>query len=263
MGATIPSKAANLDDLLGSGTQEGISAIALDIMTAVDATSAINTGLGATPDDIETNSAIVVAGIYDNSGSIDGIKDGPESVCSGQRLYLNSLRGSKESGGIIMESWLINEDHPVQEFTLIENAVELVNGTNYSADGYTPLYRRTCEVLARMIAKIKIEFHQANIPCRGILLLVTDGEDADMGAPSRGRRFTAADVKKLVEEAGELLTFQFMYINDGTNPGVGQRIAESMGVKPHNVSTPSTSAHDIRQSFLMHSKSASASLGTI
>lgn len=246
----------NVDDMLKTAAQEHIfSQPVLDAIKSADLGAQIGAGLGATPEDLKAWDALLVAAVIDNSGSISMIPDGPEAVCAGHNLYVDAFKGSKQETGILLGTWLINEDEPIHPFVAAEDAVLLENGVNYHASGITPLYRRTCAVLATLGLKMQVEYAEAGCPCKGILLIVTDGRDEDYY--HTGRAFTAQHCKSMIEDLGESLIVQFMFIagNDAIDP---KQVALEMGVQPQFIMTPSASAHDIRESFDLASKSAQA-----
>lgn len=248
------SKTANVDDLLLIAEKEQVfSKMALDAIKAGDLGTQIGMGLGVVPDDLGASEATLVAAIIDNSSSIEGIPGGPEAVCAGQRLYLDAFAGSKQESGILMGTWLVNKDDPVHPFVAVQDAVRLELHKNYEARGVTPLYRRYCAVLATLGLKMQVEYLEAGCPCRGILLVVTDGRDEDIGYT--GKAFTADHCKVMTEDLGEILIAQFMFIkgNDAVDP---YQIALGMGIQDRHIITTDSDAHSIRQSFEFASKSA-------
>lgn len=246
----------NVDDMLKTAEQENIfSQPALDAIKAADLGAQIGAGLGATPDDLKAFEALLIAAIIDNSGSISGIPGGPEAVCAGQNLYIDAFRGSKQEAGILLGTWLINEDDPIHPFVAAEDVVLLENEVNYYAQGVTPLYRRTCTVLATLGLKMQVEYADAGCPCRGILLIVTDGRDEDYY--HTGKPFTAQHVKSMIEDLGENLIVQFMGIK-GNDAVDFRQVALEMGIQSQFIITPDATAHDIRDSFALASKSAQA-----
>jgi len=246
----------NVDDLLKTAAQEQIfSQPALDAIKAADLGAQIGAGLGTTPEDLKAWDALLIAAVIDNSGSISGIPGGSEAVCAGQNLYIDAFVGSKQEAGILLGTWLINKDDPIHPFVAAEDAVLLKNGVNYHATGETPLYRRTCTVLATLGLKMQVEYADAGCPCRGILLIVTDGRDEDYY--HSGKPFTAQHCKTMIEDLGESLLVQFMGIK-GNDAVDYRQIALDMGVQPQFIMTPDATAHDIRDSFDLASKSAQA-----
>lgn len=248
------SNVADVNALLQAAEEQDVfSTMSLDAIKAGDLGAQIGAGLGATPDSLKAAEAILVASIIDNSSSIDGIPNGPESVCAGQRLYLDAFGGSKQEAGILIGTWLVNQDDPVHPFVIIDGAVRLENGQNYRANGMTPLYRRTCAVLATLGVKMQIEYLEAGCACRGILLIVTDGRDEDYSGSGKG--VTADHCKAMIEDLGEILIVQFMGIKGNDNVNYEQ-IALEMGIQPQHIITPDADEHSIRAAFEFASKSA-------
>ena len=248
----------SVDDLLQTAADEAVfSQPVLDVIKAADLGAQIGAGLGATPDDLKAAEAVLVAAIIDNSGSISAIQatrgtslSGPEAVCQGQNLYVNAFRESKQEAGILMGTWLVNEDDPVHPFVSLANAVLLEHRVNYTAAGHTPLYRKTCTVLATLGLKMEVEYLEAGCPCRGILLIVTDGRNEDYDT-----KFTADHCKTMIGDLGENLIVQFMGIKSNNTIDYEQ-IALEMGIQPQHIMTPDATAHDIRAAFMFASKSA-------
>jgi hypothetical protein len=248
------SNVADVNALLQTAEEEQIfSQMSLDAIKAGDLGAQIGAGLGATPDNLKAAEAILVASIIDNSGSIAGISDGPEAVCGGQNLYLDAFGGSKQEAGLLMGTWLVNEDTPVHPFVAVSDAVRLEEGVNYRASGPTPLYRRTCAVLATLGLKMQVEYLEAGCACRGILLIVTDGRDEDYSG--RGKAITADHCRAIIEDLGEILIVQFMGI-EGNDAVDFRQIAIDMGVQDQHIITPQADPHAIREAFEFASKSA-------
>lgn len=248
------SRVADVDALLQTAEEEQVfSQVVLDAIKAGDLGAQIGAGLGATPDDLRAAEAILVAAIIDNSGSISGIPGGPAAVCGGQNLYLEAFGGSKQEAGILIGTWLVNEDDPVHPFVAVPDAVRLQAGMNYRASGMTPLYRRSCAVLATLGLKMQVEYLEAGCACRGILLIVTDGRDEDYD--TSGKAFTADHCRTMIEDLGEILIVQFMGI-EGNDAVDFRQIALEMGVQDQHIITPKADAHAIRQAFEFASKSA-------
>lgn len=248
------SKVANVDSLLQIAEEEQVfSQMSLDAIKVGDLGTQIGAGLGATPDGLKAAEAILVASIIDNSGSIAGIPNGSESVCAGQNLYIDAFEASRNEAGILMGTWLVNEDDPVHPFVAVPDAVRLENGVNYHASGITPLYRRSCAVMATLGLKMQVEYLEAGCACRGILLIVTDGRDEDYGGS--GKNITAAHCRAMIEDLGEILIVQFMGI-EGNDQVDFRQIALEMGVQDQHIITPKADPHSIRQAFEFASKSA-------
>jgi len=243
----------DLQSLLNQAAEtQVLSTQTLDIMAISDLGTQIASGLGVLPDDVKAVEPFLIALLIDDSGSIAHIKDGPNSVCFGQNLYLDAFINSKQTDGICMSTWLFNSDKPVQPFVLIKDAIRLEVGKNYSADGYTPLYRRLCASLGAMALELKVRYLQAGCAARGIILVVTDGYDEDFHS---GKKFTADMVKTIVDDLGESLLFQFMGIEGNDNVDF-HKIALDMGVQPNQIMTTRNTPHEIRELFGMASRSA-------
>jgi len=247
--------AGNVGNLLNMAGNNGtVSQEVLNLMTSMDIGAQINNGLGITPDNVASSDAILIAMILDNSGSIRAA-DAEQAVCDGQNIYVDAFSGSKAEPGIMMATWLVNEKDPVQPFVQMSQVIRLENGVNYRAIGGTPLYERICVVLSTMLLKMKSEFFDAGISCKGYLLVVSDGQDEH----SDLKKFNPKAIKKLLGELGEDFMMQFMGINGKGSYSINfEDIALEMGVQKQNIITTTTNPHDIRQGFGMGSKSAKA-----
>ncbi len=241
------------DDL---GDQEGTPVFSDDAKAlmddvAIDFGLQIDAGLGVSPDDLKAEEPLLVAFILDDSPSITDIDNGPQAVCEGHSLYLDTLGESKEKNGILIGTWLLNEDMPVHPFVALDNAPRLVVGDNYKNHGMTPLYRKVCEVLTVLNLKMQVEYFDAGCTCRAIIVIVTDGRN-EVYRVNKPR--TADECRILIEELGELAIVQFMGIDDGHTSF--RDIAMSMGVRPTQIMLPGADPHEIRVSFDLASRSA-------
>jgi hypothetical protein len=244
----MTSGTGNLDSILAGANSMG--AATLDLINAGDMGNAIQNGLGITPDDIQASSATLIAVLADDSGSIGSIRGGEQMIADGFNAYMDALKGSKDEDGIAVGTWLVsNPDMPLQPFVAISNVTRLDVGRNYRAHSGTPLYRTVCNILATLATKAQAEFYDAGVPCKCILLIITDGDDQD-----RGSQFTAARCATLIRDMGEGLIVQFMGIDDGRTDF--RQIARDMGINDNQVVVPGFNAHDIRQAFAMASRSA-------
>jgi len=209
----------------------------------------IQAGLGTCVDDLPITESALFASIVDNSGSINGIKGGQESVCAGQNLYLDTLRGSKNQG-VMVGQWLINQKEPLHGFLPVEEAHNLVVGLNYSAAGDTWLYYQTFAVLSTIVAKIQ-EFSDAGVPSRAVLCIITDGRDEDY--THAGNRVSAKNVSNLINDLRENLLVFFMGIAGNED---FHEIAKAMGIQKQFVLTPGDDEHELRKAFEMVSRSS-------
>jgi hypothetical protein len=255
MSSTVST--ANVSQLLHNAKDEGlVSQAAAAVLEVPDLNAQIQAGLGTPPEDVDASETLVVGMIIDNSGSIDGITDGPEAVCEGQNAVIDALNESKQTNGILVGTWLIDADSPVHPFVKLDQCVRLEDGKNYAAVGGTPLYRRMVAVLGTVLAKMQ-EFAEAGVMCRGVLMVVTDGYDEDYGPASR--RLTAKDCKRLIDDLNENMIVLFMGIQDADphRRSVNfYEIAEEMGIPERNVMTPDNTKSEIRKAFAVASQSA-------
>lgn len=254
----MSSSTVNVDDLLANAADEGlVSATATAVLSVPDINAQIQAGLGTPPEEVDASEVVVVGIIIDNSGSIGGIDGGEEAVCEGQNTVIDALDESKQKGGILVGTWLINEDKPVHPFVALDSTIRLKNGDNYYASGGTPLYRRFVTVAGTVLAKMQ-EFAEAGVMCRAVLLVVTDGYDEDFATTAR-KKVTAADCARLVKDLDENMVVLFMGIQD-KDPDLRSvdffEVAREMGIPERCVHTPDNTKSEIRKAFQLASQSA-------
>ena len=254
----MSSNIVNVGELLTNAADEGlVTEAAASVLNVPDINAQIQAGLGIPPEEVDASEVVVVGIIIDNSSSITCIDGGEEAVCEGQNTIIEALGESKQKAGILVGTWLINEDKPVHPFVALDSAVHLNNGDNYNACGVTPLYRRFVTVAGTVLAKMQ-EFSEAGVMCRAVLLVVTDGYDEDYLA-SASRRVTAADCARLVQDLDENMVVLFMGIQDKDPDRRSTdffEVARDMGIPERCVHTPDNTKGEIRKAFQLASQSA-------
>jgi uncharacterized protein YegL len=246
-----PSQPVNLDDLFQNAVDDGnLSPAGASIIATPDFGDQIQAALCPVIDDVEASEVMLVAIVIDNSTSITWILNGPEAVCDGQNIVVEALLGSKQADGILVGTWLINQDERVHPFMPLDQVTLLENDVNYQAYGDTPLYRRVCAVLGTVAVEIQRFSDEYNVPARAVVLVVTDGDDEDHSRLG----FTADQCQTLISDMSENVIVLFMGIQ---NQRVDfHTIAQSMGIPDQNVLTPKNTDSDIRRVFVVASKSA-------
>jgi len=223
----------------------------------------INEALSASPDILDATSFDILLMIIDDSGSINQINDpltgdviGPKSICDGQNLVIKAFLNSKKADheGVTVLTWPLNSELPVQPLTaLLDPDLTLLdNGTNYSADGGTPLYDKAVLGLATVLTfKMYVEKVKSGI-CRGSILIVSDGYD------QHSKSFDANDVHTLIKElSGKIespdIIVAFMGINgdESLKKDFGD-VAKQMGV--HKVFVTTSEPKVIRNAFFKFSQ---------
>lgn len=253
---TNSSAAANLfQSALSSGR---ISKTALSAINVRDIGDEINAALGVSLDGIKASSFILFTSLIDDSGSIRFVAGNTEAVRAGHNLVLDSLADTKQKRGILAMCTYLNNGlfYP---YTQVEKAPRM-DTSNYDPNGGTPLYNKSVEVLAAVIAKCQ-ESLDSGVPCRTVTALVTDGANTERGK-------TAKDVKKIVDSMlkSENHIIAGMGIWDGevdSNkkpiPGTGtdfEAVFGEMGIRKEWILTPKNSPSEIRKAFQMLSQSS-------
>jgi len=242
----------NVNQLLNAAKDDGIiSGKAIQALNIPDMGAQIQAGLGIDVDDVPASETTLVAMLIDDSPSINGIPNGPQAVCTGQNMMIDSLVNSKQKDSILTGTWLLNDDNPVQPFIDVENSIRLKENDNYYTRGCTPLYRKANLVLGTTVAKMQ-EFADNGVACRAVVVIVTDGYDEDYS--NTGRTVQASDCNIVIKELQENVIVLFMGINGSRVDFNG--IADEMGIPSQNVYTPDNTESEIRKAFGMASRSA-------
>lgn len=239
-----------LDDAHDTGALSAKSRATLGV---VDVGAQIQAALGCAIDDVAASEVVLVTMMPDDSSSIAGAGN-TGAVRDGHNFVLDALRGSKQSGEVLVHTRYLN-GFVLYPYVALDHAVAMTRA-NYDPRLGTPLYDQTAVVLGTVIAKSQ-ELAQAGIAVRTVTLIITDG--ADFGST----RCRAADVKAIVDDmlAQENHIVAAMGIRDGTTDFAA--VFRAMGIPDRWILTPGNSAGEIRRAFAVFSQSAvRASAGT-
>ncbi len=206
----------------------------------------IRQGLGIKPDEVATKDVTIVSVLIDDSGSIR-FASMAGAVRQGHNAIVKSIMESKQEDNILMMTKYLN-GHVLTPYVKVQD-VPLMDSHNYDPNGSTPLYDQSVIFLASVMAKYK-QFDDAGVPCRGISLIVTDGEDVS------SEKSVAKDVKNIVKDLLKTEDHIVAAMGIGDEVAFWDKIFEDMGIPEDWRLTPSMSEHDIRSAFSLFSKSA-------
>ncbi len=238
----------NVQSLFATAAQaDTLSPAGLNVLQAPDLGATIQAALGTSVDDVTASEVTLIGVLLDDSGSIAS-GNNEQNIRDGVNLILDSLGKTKAQDGILMTASVLNNKTPIYPFVTLSNAIRL-DSNNFNASGYTPLYDRTIDMCGLMVAKSQ-EFSNSGVPCRGILLIVTDGADA-------GSHKRAQDVLPLVKDLLRQETFIVcgMGIDDNGHTDF-RKVFRNMGIEDKWILTPSNSPSEIRKAFAFASQSA-------
>ena len=206
----------------------------------------ITAGLGDIDyDDLGTAEVLLVTQVIDDSGSIRFVSGNTEAVREGHNLVIDSLKGSKQSAGVLMSTRLLNRG-TLSGYTTLDMAPRLDTHT-FNPSGGTPLYNTIKAALTTATAKMA-EFEQNGVAARALTVIVTDGADNGSTRPK--------EVKDMI--AGLLKTEQHIIAGVGVDDGYTdfRTVFGDIGVLDEWILTPQNSPSDIRRAFGVISQSA-------
>lgn len=216
------------------------------LLDVADVSAKISQGMGVDPDAFQASEVTLVGLLVDDSGSID-MANNTDALLAGVNGILTALKGSKNAGTILVHIKLLN-GRVVCPFVALQDA-PLLDSTNYSADGGTPLYDQYVVFAGTVMAKTK-EFLDAGVVVRSVCCTVTDGSDQG------SRRNTADDCRRITESllASETAVVGAMGIQ---LPGTDfARVFASMGIRPDSIMLATADPKAIRAACHQFSQSA-------
>lgn len=236
----------NLNSLMAAA---GLDPAADAVMqAAVDTLGpAIQAGLGTIDiDQITTAEVVLVTLLIDDSGSIR-FSSNADAVRQGHNLVIDSLKGAKQSAGVLMSCQYLNGEI-LYPYVTIDNTVRMDTG-NYNPMGGTPLYDQTVQVLATVTAKMA-EFEQGGVAARSITAIITDGSD------QHSYRETEQSVKKVVDAMLRQENAIIAGIGVDDNYTDFRGVFGQMGIRDEWILTPGNTPQEIRAAFQTVSQSA-------
>ncbi len=202
---------------------------------------------GKALEEINASDVTLITLLVDRSSSI-GDRRLTQAVREGQNALVDAFAGARERDSVLMALWTFGTDAQVLHgYVSVDDAVKL-DGSNYRPGGSTRLYDTWCDALAAN-ATYAQRLRDGGIPCRSVVVVVTDGEDV-------GSKRTAGDCAQVSSQL--LATEQFTLAFVGVGKDVDfHAVAKAMGVPDGCVlvqqdATPSA----LRAAFAMVSRSA-------
>lgn len=233
--------------LISQAASDGIlSQASASVLQVRDLGAQIQAGLGVSVDDVQSSEVVLFAELDDDSGSIR-MANNAQAVRDGHNLVIEALKGSKQRGGILAFARYLNGTI-LYPFVPIDQAVPM-DSSNYDPAGGTPLYDETAVILGTMLAKEQ-QFSANGVPCRGVTVIVTDGEDM------HSRKMTPAKVRCIVEDL--LKTERHIIAGIGIDDGHTdfRTVFGEMGIEDKWILTPKSTPSEIRKAFALVSQSA-------
>lgn len=230
----------------GMADDNNLSTEALTTLTGVqDLGKRIQAGLGTAADALQVSEAFLVAILADDSGSIAGAGN-EDLLLEGINHMVAALKEAKGEDDTMVLITTMNRGVLIP-FTPLSQ-VPTLDKRRYRADGATPLYSSTRDMLATVIAKWE-EFSRNNIIARSASWVVTDGMN-------EGNNDTHALVEPVIRDMllRECHVVGAMGIQDNRSTDF-RREFKRMGIQDRWVLTPSSDPHEIRQAFGRASKS--------
>ena len=237
----------NAQSLFGSAKDDGnIGAGALAVLNVPDVGAQIQGALGISMDDVTASEIVLATFLVDDSGSISAAGNEPV-VRDGVNTVLDALTQTKQADSILAMIAYLNGTI-LAPFGFVAKTIRL-DAQNYRANGGTPLYDRSVEMLAAVIAKTQESLDQG-VSCRSVSLIVSDGADC------YSRRNTAKDVAKIVKDMlkAENHIVAALGVDDGSTDF--RQVFGEMGIRDEWILTPANDPSSIRRAFQMFSQSA-------
>lgn len=234
-------------DLFGSAQDDGnIGAGAFAVLNVPDVGAQIQGALGISMDDVTASEVVLASMLVDDSGSISSAGN-EQVVRDGVNIVLEALAKTKQADGILAMIQYLNGT-TLAPYDFIAKTPRL-DAQNYRATGGTPLYDKSVEMLAAVIAKTQESLDQG-VPCRSVTLIVSDGDDVC------SRRNTAKDVAQVVKDMlkAENHIVAALGIDDGSTNF--RQVFTEMGIRDEWILTPANDTSEIRRAFQMFSQSA-------
>jgi len=204
-------------ELLATAQAEGtLSPEAAAAINVEDIGEQIQAGFGVDVSDVKSSQVTLVMMMPDDSGSIR-FSGRTQDVRDGHNLVLDALSGSgsKKREGILLYCRYLNGNQ-LYPFVPLDQAVRM-DTHNYDPGLGTPLYDETIVMLAAAVAKVQA-FEGDGVPCRAVILIITDGADEHSPKVRGGRGTTAENCREVITSmlGTENYIIAGMGINNGT-----------------------------------------------
>ncbi len=240
--------ANNVNNLFANSVASGeMGNASLDAIGKIDDLGTIiNNALGTPTLDITSTEIVLVNFLLDDSGSMGGVES---DVIKSYNAVIKSISESKQVDNIMVQCRLLNRGL-LYPFKMVQDVSNLTS-REYSANGGTPLFERSLEILAITQAKTQECLDNFQDP-RSITVIVTDGGDT---GSSKGIK--AADVKTLVTDMLNTERHIVAGIGFGDDTFFNQVFGE-MGLRSNWILTAAATPSEIRKVFGVISRSVSS-----
>ena len=139
----------SITDLFADAVDEGaLTKASLRVLATPDINTKLQAAMGVDVDNVMASEVVLVNILMDNSVSMGPMK---ATAMDGQNEVVDALLATKEVDGVLMLSTLLNGG-AVGGYQPLDTSSKL-DAKTYRITGNTPLYERTVDVLAAMVAK--------------------------------------------------------------------------------------------------------------
>lgn len=237
----------SIDDILTGAREEGlVTSAGLNAFQIVDLGTEISDNLGVSPDLVDSAEVFAFFGVIDDSGSIRD-RGNTQAVRDGYNVILEALTKSKSRDDTIVGASLFNQGvlHPV---CALKDARRL--DEHFNPSGGTPLFDRVIQTCELVVRKCK-EFQDTGASFRGVVVIVTDGND-------QCSRATARDVKAVLEPllTQEVISVIALGVDDKSTDF--RKVFADMGIPNELILTVNNDPSSIRNAFGVVSRATNA-----
>ena len=242
------SNSVDVNALLTGAMDEGaLGAGSLNILNGLDDLGLrIQAALGTPADSVQASEAILVRVLMDDSPSMMSYV---QDAIDGYNLVIDAQLASKQKAGILFGADFLNGGLLCPYMPL--DHIARLSLADYHLMGGTPLFSRSLETLATVIAKTQ-EFSDNGVPVRSITLIVTDGYN------NQGRG-TAAQVATVIADmmkAENHIVAAMGIAADAVGQADFRKVFQNMGIRPEWILTPKNTPSEIRKAWTLFSNSA-------
>ncbi len=226
----------------------------LNLLLPLDYNQQLQVAMGVNAADITASEVMLTTLLMDSSISMGGMA---QDARDAHGLMVDTLRGSKQSDGILMATWSF-DPQPIHGYVTLENVPQLDAGLYTPNLGHTPLYDSVITMLGGVVAKAQ-EFSANGVPVRSATTIISDGAN-------NASKHTEDDVATLVRdlERSEMHIVLFIGIDDGYTDF--RVVGRSMGIRDDRIMTPGNSPSELRRAVAVASQTSlqvSQTAGTV
>lgn len=219
---------------------------AMAVVNVPNFQATMQAAMGVHVDDVQASNVVLFTLLLDDSSSID-YANNTQVLIDGANAVIDAITATKEEG-ILLHIALLNGPQ-ICPFTQL-SAAPRVTRQNFKPGGLTPLYDRTAAVLGTVLARTQ-DFQAGGVPVRSVTLIVTDGADVN-SQHHRTPEAIAPAIAAMVRAEQHIVSA--MGIDDGSTDF--NAVFSRAGIQPKWILTPKNDPREIRQAFIMASRSA-------